>query len=84
MGILDWHDTVEFVNPVVGEENPLESWAIVEALNGFNEVSSEVDFGQGDQSIKPLNMGNEVISQIENSKFTQMAYVFNLGNFIWM
>jgi hypothetical protein len=58
MSILDRLDVVKLFNPIIREEDSLESWAVIETLNRFNQVSTQVHFCEGNQTIETFNMGN--------------------------
>lgn len=84
VSILDRLDIIKLLNSIVGKEDSLKSWAVIQTLNRLNQVSSEVHFCKRNKTIKTLNMGDQVISQVQNSKFTQMADIFNLGQLVRM
>jgi hypothetical protein len=37
-------NAVEFIDSIIRQENPLESWAVVEALYRLYKVPTQVDF----------------------------------------
>lgn len=57
---------------------------MVETLNGFNHVSTEVDFGEGNQAVQALDFVDQVVCEVQDSEFAQVTDVLDLGNFIGM
>ena len=57
---------------------------MVETLNGFNHVSTEVDFGEGNQAVQALDLVDQVVCEVQDSEFAQVTDVLDLGNFIGM
>lgn len=84
MRILNRCHVVKLLNTVVGEEDPLESRAVIKSLNGLNEVPPEVDLGEGDEAVEPFDVGDQVVGQVQDAQLAKMADVLNLRDLVRM
>lgn len=84
MRILNRRNIFELVNTVVGEEYTLQALAVVQALNGLNEVPAQVDLGEADETaqIAALDVRDQVVGKIQHAQFAQVTDVLDLGDLI--
>ena len=82
VGIFDGLDVFELFNSVVGQEDPLQTRALVQALHRLDHVSPEIDFSERYQPIESLHMRDEIVGQVKHPKLAEVVDIFNLGNLI--
>jgi len=62
--VLETADVVEFLDSVVGQEDALEAGTVLEPVDRLDQVATQVELSQGDETVQVLYCSDEVVREV--------------------